>query len=446
MFYGTTPQIISQYLKDAIPENVPQSWVLFAGNFVVEQILAQRSAKIIHSTDISLYSRAIGFGLTDKRSDIKPNSTAIKTFPVLETLKTPIEIAAGVIFMTEMASHLKKNHVAYYANLVRDGKANAEIYLKKILDKLTKINKAIGHMKFHGDDACNHINKIQPGDFVFYDPPVISGDYEKMFAPLEEMYDFTPEPYTVITEEMKFNQLEQIHESGAIAYYRTNNPITPPKNYKETFRYKYRKDAEYCIYTNKRKKIFVGTASMMTEEARKYKMMGDNDEITHKTKIQVIQTKNSIGNHYRMMWVKKAEMTNGGIPFLILADGMIIGMAQIKDGTAMGHNMAIIFSDPASPLTQYARLSKLIIDLICTHEFLEMFNNITMWEHTGFSTKVFTNYKVSMKYRNKFDLTDREELKTGNYRYKLTYQNRNKILPTYRAALTQWVNKYAKIR
>ena len=39
---------------------------------------------------------------------------------------------------------------------------------------------------------------------------------------------------------------------------------------------------------------------------------------------------------------------------------------------------------------------------------------------------------------------ERTEDKGSDYKYKLIYQNRKKIFPTYREALTQWIKKYGK--
>jgi hypothetical protein len=67
MFFGTTPQIISQYLHGELKRITPKRiFIPFAGNFVVEQIahLACPEAEVF-STDVSIYSRAIGFGINN---------------------------------------------------------------------------------------------------------------------------------------------------------------------------------------------------------------------------------------------------------------------------------------------------------------------------------------------------------------------------------------------
>lgn len=85
MFFGTTPQIVSQFVHRELAKTKPaRVFVPFAGNFVVEQLAAQASPGCeIHSTDISLYSRAIGYALTNQESEIRLQETwaeALKTW------------------------------------------------------------------------------------------------------------------------------------------------------------------------------------------------------------------------------------------------------------------------------------------------------------------------------------------------------------------------------
>ena len=80
----------------------------------------------------------------------------------------------------------------------------------------------------------------------------------------------------------------------------------------------------------------------------------------------------------------------------------------------------------------------------CTEEVQNMINDKSMWEHVGFTTRVFTNAPVSMKYRSLFDLKEREEETEGNYKYKVIYQNKRKIEPTIKDGLAKWLKKDGK--
>ena len=85
-----------------------------------------------------------------------------------------------------------------------------------------------------------------------------------------------------------------------------------------------------------------------------------------------------------------------------------------------------------------------MLHICCTQEVVDIMNEKSMWEHAGFTTRVFTNAPVSMKYRSLFDLKEREEDEEGNYKYKLIYQNKRKIAPTIKEGLKNWLKKDGK--
>ena len=140
MFYGTTPPEVAAILKRICERSNPANvFTLFAGNFVGEQIAADACSGIIHSTDVSLYSRGIGFGLTNQEFDATYKEAIKAEFPLLGD--TPIEKAAAILFLTAHAANVKKANKKYYENLVKDGVRNYERYLKELTIKLEKVKR-----------------------------------------------------------------------------------------------------------------------------------------------------------------------------------------------------------------------------------------------------------------------------------------------------------------
>jgi 16S rRNA G966 N2-methylase RsmD len=447
MFFGTTPSIVAQYIASEMLAHQPERvFVPFAGNFIVEQIAAQLpTVKEIHSTDVSLYSKAIGHGLTNNSYPIELAESVASRFG-LNRNPEPLEQAAQVIFLTESMMNVKKAEKhAFYKALDKFATQTSQASIDKILKKLVAIKtKLAGRMSFTGQDACRLLPSVGKGDFVFYDPPVSLGDYEKMFKAVESVYTYAPEPYTVITEELKMQQLEELHARGATIYWRTNNPIQPPSFLRLVFYYKYKYTAAYCIYSNAAKKTFVGQFKPLQEVAPALQCIGEQDVIDQNTKVEVVPVSTFITNHYRLMWVKKAQMLDSGRGFLVLLNGKVAGCLQLAEGVKFGNALCLINSDPACPYSRYKRLSKLIIYLCCTRQVLGLVNDLSLWEHEGFTTRVFTNEPVSMKYRGLFELVERAE-DEGHFKYRLIYQNRNKIFDSYQAALAAWLKKDGKV-
>jgi hypothetical protein len=228
-------------------------------------------------------------------------------------------------------------------------------------------------------------------------------------------------------------------------YYRTNNPIQDiPEGFKECYRYQYKYNAYYCVYSNEHLNTFVGRFSPVKEQTKDYKIISANDILTENTEIEILKVSPKIANHYRLMWVKKADMSSSGHSFLLFADKKLIGVLTLVEGLKLGHDLVVIFSDPCTPTSNYKRLSKLIIYLASTWEVINMVSEISMWEHNGLTTRVFTNEPVSMKYRGLFDVAERKEEKEGNYKYKIIYQNRKNIFKTLKEAYLVWLKKYKK--
>jgi len=447
MFFGTIPHIVSQYLfREFQKHNPKRIFVPFAGNFVVEQVAHKACPEAeIHSTDVSIYSNAIGHAINDQDFRLEIKKEVLEHFKSLARMQSPIEKAAVVIFFTEVSKARRKRDIPYYADQYRDAIMNQETYVAKILDKLTQFRDT-SKFNYYGIDAVELLKKIRKGDMVFYDPPIdeTNKDYEMQFASLKECVSFDEVPYTIIDDELKQAQLKYLNELGVTVYWRTNESIIPPENFEEVFNFWYKWDGRYCIYSNRFNMTFVGTWEPLKEIIKNIKIIAAEDEITEKSVIEIVQQPAGVGNHYRLLWVKKAQMTDSGWCFLIMIDGKLIGVLQLLSGIKFRSDLILINSDPAAPTSKYSKLSKLVLFLCSTREMIDRINDLSMWQHEGFTTRVFSNNPMSMKYRGIFDLTERNECKDGDYKFKLIYQNRKNIFSTTRDALAEWVKRYGK--
>lgn len=445
MFWGTTPSILSQFVHGEIARiNPKRLFVPFAGNFVIAQLAGSVDKNIeVFSTDISLYSAAIGLAATNQPINITLSDAYREKFPTFGKSNDPLEQAAEVVFFADYAASVHKAKHKYYASILKNGELNAERYKSEIIAKLKKFISNLGNLTFYAADACELIAMVQPGDMVYYDPPFDLGSYDKQFGILEnEIYNYTKPPFTEITDELKHKQLADMNSLGVYSYYRTHAPLEKSiEGYSECFLFQRNYTAFYRLHTNTVGKTFVSRSVLLRENSSlALPIISTADHITPKSKIEVVKVKSETINHYRLLWTKKAQMVDDGVPYLILIDGKVIGATALVSGLKFSTIWCSIFSDVTAPTSQYKRLSKLILYLICTQEMLGIINDATMWEHTGFTTRVFTNEMVSMKYRNLFDLVERSEDVGGFYKYKLLYHSK-KLLPTFRDGLLEWPSK-----
>lgn len=447
MFFGSTPKIIGNYIHSEMTRlNPKRVFSPFAGAFAIEQIVSNAcpTAKIL-STDVTLFSSALGLYFANKPNTISIKDTAIELVPFLKDKTDSESIAAAVLVFSDLAPHIEKaKKTEYYRKLVNHILNNFETYFNKAIEKLRKIKGAINNLDYYSLDAVELLKQVEPGDIVYFDPPYFQGDYEKMFKNLPNYFDFKEPKYTCIDKEKIVEYLRDFDKCGITAYYRCFNMNDElPENYKLSMVFQHKYHAYHCIYTNAQSTMFVKRFEALKESVKKYKIASDDLTINQDTKIEIVKIGNDVANHYRMLWVKKAEMKQPNYSFLVLADKQIIGVICINSGMAYGIDKATIISDPASPMTKYNRLSKLILHLILTKDFIYKINELTLWEHTGFTTIAYTNNPVSMKYRGLFELAKREDLKEGNYQFKLTYHSK-KLFNSIDEAKNQWIKKYAK--
>lgn len=448
MFLGTTPSIISQYLIKQIEILRPKRiFVPFAGNFVIEQLagIVDKSIKVF-SSDVSVYSRAIGSGVSGEETEIIVRPEIAIDFPVFSGELTPMQKAAAVIFFSEAGVYKKKGEkTRYYQKLYENCVKNQEEYYTGIMAKLEKFKSALGDFNFFGMDGCALLDKVEEGDMVFFDPPFISDSYDIQFEAMNECFDYREPIFTYMTDDVKKTILIKLHEKGVKLFYRPENPLKDEDILntilKERYRYRHTYDANYCIYSNQDSGAFVGSAVMLREEEKSYKLISEKDEITPDSIVKIIPCQSKISNHFRLMWVKKARMKDNGKSYLILVDDKLIGIVQLGTGQTFGNEWVLINSDPASPTSKYRRLGKLVLRLICTHEFIDSYNIDVLWEHTGFTTKVYSNEPMSMKYRGVMKIAERQDGKKGsNNKFEITYRT-DKMPDTIKEALLIWLKK-----
>ncbi|MCK4761965.1 MAG: hypothetical protein KAW12_07185 [Candidatus Aminicenantes bacterium] len=445
MFLGAIPPVIGQYIRDEIARHHPKRVIIpFSGNFSIEQIAHAACPQAdVHSTDIIFYSRAIGFGVNDIdfRCEIKPEFE--KDFSFLAGKVKPIEKAAVVVMFLCIADAFVKKNKIYYLRLYQNLVKNQEVYYQKILQKLEQL-KSSSDFTFYGTCASKLIEKVGDGDLVIFDPPYFVDGYVNMFKNLPECLNFDEVDFLEITDEVKAQQLEELSERGALVYYRTISDSILTDQYRLVYYYQYKYNLAYLIYSTSAKSEFVGRKQLIKEKVQNIHLIGRGDEISENGEVDIVKTETPVVNHYRLMWLKKSRMRDGRYSFLVFIDKKLIGILMLQGGLNFGTDLVTIFADTSAPSSRYKRLSKLILYLCSTEKMLNTINDLTMWPHSGFTTRVTSNSPVSMKYRGIFKLAKREKDSDSEFKYKLIYQNRDRIFPDYKIALKEWVRKHGR--
>jgi hypothetical protein len=450
MFEPLPPPIASYMLSEAKNGNYKRVHILFSKNFIMEQLIGEAlpNAKL-YGHDRHLYSMVLGdtFAGVKTKATLRPE--VLESYPYIAAQEGILEDAAKAIFFSDVALNLVKQGTAYYANLLKDSIANQEEYFKKILTKVSKVALTLkGRYTFSSGDLSDALTSIEAGDLVYYDYYLVDSFFDKKCEALSTIYNHEDLVRESFNEDVRMEHLTYIESVGAICFIRlaNNDSFKLPPTFSEALRSFYRHNAAHYIYSNKASiNTFIGRYKPLREEIKHYPLITEADIITNKSKVEIVEVRSAIANHYRMLWVKKADMADAGTAYLMFVDGKLIGLVQLATALIYGSDLVSIFTDPACPHSRYKRLSKLVLALCCTEYMLKVYNTKVMWEHRGFTTKVTTNGESSMKYRGLFESVKKELNKYGDYKYSIVYQNRSKIFKTSKEALCYWLDKDSKI-
>lgn len=444
LFLGTTTAPVRAYLAQEIRSRKPKRvFEPFAGIFMISQICGMIDPEIeVWSTDISMFSAAIGCGLSGQEAPIRRLPLFDEHFPTLVPLTSPVHQAAIMIFMQEAALAYRKRHLVFYGKLWDEMRIRAHKHVQGVVEKVEKA-KANLPKRFHYSPSCGVelMKQAQAGDMLFYDPPFWTGGYEKMFEALQDWFVMDPIPFVEVTTDLKAAHLQELHERGVACFYRCEKEETHP-HYEKVFQAEHKLNGYFLVYANHAETRGILRNDRMREKAKLLDVADETFRFTPKTKIALVPVDTPTANHFRLMWTKKAEMQNMGSPYLLAADGKVFGVVVVDSGQQFGTSLARIVSDVSSLFTAYPRLSKLVLGMILTDEFLHEINNRFMHTHDGFTTTAFSDEQVSMKYRGLFDLAERRPGEEGQKKYALVYRTRKMRAPTYRAAFKQWLQKH----
>jgi len=445
MFFGTTPVPIANYVFGEFSRQQPSKVIEpYAGNFVVSQLASKavQDVKIL-SSDVSLYSCAIGYAINDEDAGIRFTDEAKMRFRFAEAAQTPLEIAAGTIVLCEAIQAINKSKIRYYATIVRDIELNQDKYYQKMLGVVTKLKAEMSrNFRYIGQDGARTIEAAGPDTFVYFDPPYFKGDYEKMWKGIEMLVTMPEIPYTLITEQEKARQIEMLLNSGCELIYRTQ--AEKVNGMRRVFQYNQGRSKTHYLYANYKAKPGIKLNTALRTVSGKFKVLNEMNELTGKESARIVPIDSKVSNYYRVLWTKKAKMTDMGKPYGLFLDDVFVACITISSGLKFAMDYALIVSDCVPPGSKYKKLSRLPLLCILSEEFKNYVNGEMMWEHNGFSTIAFSNEPVSMKYRGLFDLAERKPNTDNEYKFKLTYRQRRMFNPTVQKAYEEWFTKYGQ--
>lgn len=448
MFLGVTSEPVRRYVAKVLREIRPgRVFEPCAGNFLIAQIagLVDPAVELI-SGDVSPYSCTLGYALAGQDSGVRVRPEVEEQFPGLAGLSTPTDIGAAVMILADYAQNAKKAHLHYYRRLCDDFRVRHAHYLDQARAKVTAARERLPRrFSFKAEDCVESLRRVEPGDLVFFDPPYWEDGYGDMFEGLDRLmsFDAVRVSFTAMTDEAKQRVLRMLAERGATVLYRPENPVEL-EGFRLCFRHQYKAQKAYLVYTNAAPAVALGRSDTFPEHADRLNVVFEDTILATNTRAELIPMRSVVANHFRLLWTNKARPANMGSAFGLTLDGKLAAIISVHAGEQFGVDLALIVSDVTAPYTRYRRLSKLPLHLVLTEEFTARLSDHFLWPVAGYSTVVYSNAPVSMKYRGLFSLVKREDGSDWGFRWKLTYQQRVLRSATIAEAYAEWYAKHGE--
>jgi hypothetical protein len=431
MFKGTIPAEVRAMLSEVAKgwTNAQALAVACSGNFTIERVFADRFP--LMGCDVTLYSCILGnfFSGQPFRLAIKPEYA--ETFDWLAPdLADPVNAVAAVMLLTtftdSLDKHLQTKPNAYYARLV-DG------YRRAWPDMLEKTHARLAasplHMKsFHAGDAVDWLPTLGPDIAVTSFPPFFVAGYQKMFAKIDELFDWDAPAYQEIFDDRRTAFLDSLMDRPYWAV-GTSAPLPDLDGKLRGICKTSNRGVPIYLYANEGPRRIV--MPRQNTEFVPAPRLSHGDEVGSRLWLAPLTMPqfSALRSQYLNAHIKPAPATEA---YAVLVDNRLIGCYALQRGFQVhgaSPDAIYMLSDfPVAP-TDYSRLAKLVLIAALSKEAQLLAERVCKSRIRSLVTTAFSDNPVSMKYRGLFALTSRKEAPENSH---------NKFQLQYHAQIGQW--------
>lgn len=405
MFHGSLPPQAQSIVYEVISNwKALDIYIGCSGNFTIERCIQPLNKKI-HSNDVTIYSCSLGRYLANK-----PIKLSVKDpdFDWLEEgMSDDIGKISTIMLCTKALEGYGKNN-EYYKRIQGAYKNQWPTLLEKTKKKLSSADLKIE--TFHAGDVAEWVSAIpKEAGFVCF-PPFFGGDYEKMNAALDEVFEWEKPQYTLLDDARK----QAFFRAATSKDYWLLGTNTRMEDLSDHL-------CGICQTTNRGMPIFfyaskgptrrVGPAQKL--EPMTIPRLGTSEIGNRMTLIKLsgghFQT---LRSQYMNVGIKPGQPT---IAIGVLVDGILIGSyafslpnGAINIASKYTPHVYLLSDFPVAPNT-YPRLSKLVLYAALSRESKLLAERMLGRRVKSLITTAFSNRPVSMKYRGLFELLNRSE-------------------------------------
>ncbi|MFJ2203200.1 hypothetical protein [Streptomyces violaceusniger] len=416
MFQGTIPGPMR-----AIVRETAGSWprgevyVPCCGNFTIERSVAGMGFAL-HSSDVSIYTTAIGRWLTRQPVGIRLREESTEHLGWLAGfLDDGVGTVATLMLGTRFLASVGREGL-WHERVVRSYREQWEAKHAETVQRLSRSDVELA--SYEVEDVRSWLQKVPRDAPVCSFPPFYGGGYEKLYEPLNEHFVWDAQEYQPLSD------ADVVDVLGAITdrpYWLTasNHDVPDLHPYLRGVIKATPRAAPFYVYASEAPTRIVTPRQPI--EPVKAPRLRRGDELVGPIKLAML--KPGQFNALRSRYLNPRIAPGAANLAVAVKDGVgrILGVFALAP-SSYTPDEAYLLSDFAVAPTDYPRLSKLVVLAATSSEAQLMCQRAFSRRIRAVSTTAFSNNPVSMKYRGLLRLTKRGPSNEDGWKFQLQYQ------------------------
>ncbi|MGP8301968.1 putative antirestriction adenine methyltransferase [Streptomyces inhibens] len=416
MFQGTIPGPMR-----AIVRETASSWprgpvyIPCCGNFTIERSLA-RMGFALHSSDVSIYTTAVGRWLTRQPVGIRLRDESAEQLGWLaDSLDDGIGTVATMMLGTRFLGSVGRDGL-WHERVVRSYRDQWKAKYAETVERLSASDVALA--SYQVEDVRSWLQKVPSDAPMCSFPPFYGGGYEKLYEPLNEHFTWDAPEYEPLSD------ADVVDVLGAITdrpYWLTasNHDVPELHPYLRGVIKATPRAAPFYVYASEAPTRIV--APRQPIEPVKAPRLRRGEELVGPLKLALL--KPGQFNALRSRYLNPRIAPGAANLAVAVKDGngKILGVFAMAP-SSFTPDEAYLLSDFAVAPTDYPRLSKLIVLAATSSETRLLCQRAFSRRIRAVSTTAFSNNPVSMKYRGLLRLTKRGPSNEDGWKFQLQYQ------------------------
>ncbi|MFE3216089.1 putative antirestriction adenine methyltransferase [Streptomyces antimycoticus] len=416
MFQGTIPGPMRAIVRETAgrwPRG--EVYVPCCGNFTIERSVAGMGFAL-HSSDVSIYTTAIGRWLTRQSVGIRLREESRDHLGWLaDSLDDGVGTVATLMLGTRFLASVGRQGL-WHERVVRSYRDQWDAKHAETVRRLSGSDVELA--SYEVEDVRSWLQKVPRDAPVCSFPPFYGGGYEKLYEPLNEHFVWDAHEYEPLSD------ADVVDVLGAITdrpYWLTasNHDVPDLHPYLRGVVKATPRAAPFYVYASEAPTRIVTPRQPI--EPVKAPRLRRGDEVVRPIKLAML--KPGQFNALRSRYLNPRIAPGAANLAVAVKDGSgrILGVFALAP-SSYTPDEAYLLSDFAVAPTDYPRLSKLVVLAAMSSEAQLMCQRAFSRRIRAVSTTAFSDNPVSMKYRGLLRLTKRGPSNEDGWKFQLQYQ------------------------